>query len=366
MNSDSSRRPTRLSLVIPTYCRPDFLKRLLGYFSSERADFSIYVIDSSPASKQEEIRKVVEAASDTLQVQWFHSSSHFPAGVEPLVHEKVEWGLSMVQTPYVAMCADDDFLVPSSLTKCVDFLDQDLSFSCARGKIYEFLVERATAKVEFRPVPTLPSIESNDTRERLWSAAREYQQTFYAVFRTPMLLDIERRLPLRLQRTPSWVDELAFTTLSAVFGKVARLDLPYEFRELHAENYGRKVPRWPEMLIDPEQRPFIDDYLTTLADALKDTCPNLQPGEAEKTSKESLIAFSKFYFDIRHRDNHCSSANVAGHQSQAPRKGLWERGLRKLTTLRSLAVSRSSHLRTQQLPEAQSVLQAISRQHIGP
>ena len=39
----------------------------------------------------------------------------------------------MVSTPYAAFVADDDFLVPSALEQCADFLDVNQDYSAAHG-----------------------------------------------------------------------------------------------------------------------------------------------------------------------------------------------------------------------------------------
>ena len=49
------------------------------------------------------------------------------------IAKKISRGLQNVQTPYAALCADDDFLIPQSLTTCCDFLDRNQDYNSAHG-----------------------------------------------------------------------------------------------------------------------------------------------------------------------------------------------------------------------------------------
>ena len=49
------------------------------------------------------------------------------------VTSKIFEGASLIQTDYSVLCADDDFIIPSSLNKCINFLKNNKSYSSAHG-----------------------------------------------------------------------------------------------------------------------------------------------------------------------------------------------------------------------------------------
>jgi hypothetical protein len=220
-----------------------------------------------------------------------------------MVHDKVLWALENIATPYVAMCADDDFLIPSTVELCSMFLSENKDYCCARGRIFDFVTDKSKY---FKLLPALQyrSIESDHASERAWLAARYYQQTFYGLFRIGTLKTVQQAMTERLVKSPTWVDELAMSTFTAALGKIKRFDEPYEYRELHDENFGHRVAKWPEMTFEEDLRPFILDYITCLKDILLKSDPQLSAEEAKRFSISTLVAFSKWYYDIRYRDSH--------------------------------------------------------------
>jgi glycosyltransferase domain-containing protein len=297
---------TDSTVVIPTHNRHRYLKRLINFYANQKTKIFVFVVDSSDddnAIKNRLFFESLKKDNPNFKCEYNHTSQHFKPEIKPMVHDKVLWALDRVTTRYVAMCADDDFIIPAAIEKCSTFLSSNPDYGCARGRIYDFVTDK---KRQFKLLPALhyDSIESNNACERAWLAARYYQQTFYGLFRIDVLKKVQASMSERFIKQPSWADELAMSTYTAAMGKIKRINDPYEYRELHDENFGHKVARWPEMTFEDTHRSFISDYTTSLTSLLLSSDPKLSLEDAKRTSVSSLIAFSKWYYDVRYRDSH--------------------------------------------------------------
>lgn len=105
----------RYSLIIPTHERPDYLRRALAYFRDFAAE--VLVCDSSAAPYCGEL---------PAEVRYFHlPGMRFP--------DKMLQGLEAATAPYVAVCADDDFLVQGAVEKGVSLLQESPQLQAVIG-----------------------------------------------------------------------------------------------------------------------------------------------------------------------------------------------------------------------------------------
>lgn len=350
--------PGKVSLIVPTHNRPHFMRRLLTYFQESEANLSIIVIDSSEPLKAAQNQNLtsIEGRSGKLQIEYHHTNERFSPESPPIVHEKVQWALEIVSTPYVALCADDDFIVPSALEKFTKFLDQNPGFCCAKGRIYDFMAPKSG---DFRLLPALhwQPVEADDPCERVWLASRYYQQSFYGLFRLESLKEIQASMPKRFLRHPGWLDELAFSTFAAGMGKIMRFDCPHEYRELHDSNFGHIVSRWPEITFEDELRPFVTDYRQALRDLLLRHHSHLEEATADKAAHSSLVAFSKWYYDTRYRDSH----NRPSGSGTLERRDFLQRVLDKLNALRHRFKTELHRRRAMRFRETQKIIAAVAQ-----
>jgi len=109
-----------LTLIIPTYNRSKNLNRLLKFYSD--TNVKIIVLDAS-------VNPEFYLNSD--QVNYKHSP-------ESELHLRLLYASKIVSTDYVAICADDDFLFPQGLEKCIEFLEINKDYACAQGAYIRF------------------------------------------------------------------------------------------------------------------------------------------------------------------------------------------------------------------------------------
>jgi glycosyltransferase domain-containing protein len=107
-----------VTVIIPVYQRQSTLHRLLNYYRD--LDCTILVADSSE-----------KIFSDWELYKDFTTYLHNPYW---RLHKKIAEVTDMVKTPYVQLCADDDFILKSSIRTCSDFLNKhDGKYIAAHG-----------------------------------------------------------------------------------------------------------------------------------------------------------------------------------------------------------------------------------------
>jgi glycosyltransferase domain-containing protein len=114
------------TIVIPTYNRPRHLRRLLRFLEALGNPYRVLVLDgSAPDNAARNARLADEHAQLTLR--------QYPSEL----HQGLRYadGLQHVATPYVAICGDDDFIVPSAVRRCVEFMDDHREYSAVIGRV---------------------------------------------------------------------------------------------------------------------------------------------------------------------------------------------------------------------------------------
>lgn len=159
------------TVVIPEHKRPDHLKRLLDYFMG--SGINIIVTDSSDVAF-----KYLDEFRDHITYR------HYPATG---LAEKLHHILPLIQTPYVFMCANDDFIVPASVFRIIDFLETHADYNSGQGIFTDFSVSGNTISTALRYTNTTNvDLGANSPAERLFALQQNYFQYYYCVFRTEM------------------------------------------------------------------------------------------------------------------------------------------------------------------------------------
>lgn len=113
----------RLTVVIPTYQRPEKARRALEYWVGK--GFRILMLDGSDTPLD-----LPEAMRDHPDLVYLHR----PEGLSArLMH-----AAAMVDTDYSCLCGDDEFLLPSALRESIDFLDRNPGYAACGGQTLGF------------------------------------------------------------------------------------------------------------------------------------------------------------------------------------------------------------------------------------
>jgi glycosyltransferase domain-containing protein len=218
----------QLTCVIPTHNRPAFLRRLLGFIEQTGQQYAIRICDSSDSVRRAENEQAIKEFSGNCRITYEHLS----VGVFPKCRKTME----KITTPYTVFCADDDFLMPDAVLRCVDFLEKSASYSCAQGA----MVSLATAKQNKCYLLTNYSLESPSPIRRFKQFATNWYSTFYSVCRTPILTQVYQVVDSSSDYDRARIfPEILHSQMTVIPGRVKYLPGFYNLREEHELNDSR-------------------------------------------------------------------------------------------------------------------------------
>jgi glycosyltransferase domain-containing protein len=225
-----SAEPFAVTLLIPTMDRPEFVARLLRYYASVRFSGRISIGDSSGSEGIRSARAAVETFRNVLDVEY----AEYPGlGLADCWKQMID----RLTTPYAAYLADDDFLVPESIDRCVRFLAEHPDYVAAHGAGLGVTLDTngLFGKVVVCDYYEQTVSEGTNASERLRQHLERYTVTLFAVHRAEtwraMFKDVHRIKDM------SFGAELLPCCLSVVYGKVKEIDGLYCVRQSHGRRY---------------------------------------------------------------------------------------------------------------------------------
>ncbi|HEY9688060.1 MAG TPA: TIGR00180 family glycosyltransferase [Coleofasciculaceae cyanobacterium] len=216
-----------ITILIPTYDRPDYIARNLNYLSQcfPLPALRVLILDSSP-NLSEEVARI----ASRFPVEYYRFAP------TTLFAEKLLAGFRLVTTPLVAILADDDLLVPEGLYTSIDFLLTHPDYSIASGA-YASLAIHEQSNLKCKPTYTqMRSLEGENPLTRLLNFYTHYGPLYYAVHRTSLMQKIyEEATQYSLQANPDHFqchEELMIDSLQVILGKYKKLPVYYYIREV--------------------------------------------------------------------------------------------------------------------------------------
>jgi glycosyltransferase domain-containing protein len=272
--------PAALTMIIPTYRRPQLLRRLLGYLNGVACPFKVLIADSNEAAMYATTRAIVAAFPKLdLEVRTFDPSTELST--------KLSAASDAVMTPYGVICADDDIIVPSAAKACVDFLERHRDFSSAIG---HFLVaippDGAEGAIEAQQMtlryPRLRSVDFPDPLDRVrFAFGRTGHGLHYAVFRREPLQRIYRSIR---DRPFTLALEHTLVGLNAAAARNHLVDRFYGFKQgrasSSAEKHRKELPRRGtpiSMLLSPHFPSEIEHFIASLGAILAHEGHEVEP-----------------------------------------------------------------------------------------
>ena len=211
-----------ITLVIPTHNRQKYLSRILDYYSD--APFKIIVADSSN-----------DSYSGTLAA----NVSYHKFNVKTLT-EKLALSLQLVKTPYVFMCADDDFIILEGVKRCLSFLKENPSYYSVQGNIICYLKETIIGnKVDYRTLYNHSldyRVNDENPFDRLASFFKTYRTNFYGVHQTINLVQAFDGVDKKF--TSIYLNEYLTNIIPLIKGNFAELPFLFQVREYSTTSDG--------------------------------------------------------------------------------------------------------------------------------
>ena len=224
-----------ISIIIPTWNRPRYLKRCLTHLNNNfpLSTIRVLILDGSvdhDAALNKEVCK-------DFPVEYYFFGSLIDSRYRFLT------GVERTTSEYICFLADDDILNPEGFFASIDFLRKNPSYVAAHGRYQgaEYPNDDPFAEgVQPTITPMYEestSIESDNQLERLLTFFGNYRPTYYAVHRRAPLLTGFRDMVPNTDIVESPFSELIPTGIAVMFGKVKLLPELFLIREARGGNY---------------------------------------------------------------------------------------------------------------------------------
>jgi glycosyltransferase domain-containing protein len=220
-----------ITLLIPTKNRTIFLKRVLTYYKKVNFKGTLAIGDSSTGDFLIDNKKIYASMKDFINITY----QIFPdKNLCQTSHEL----LKTVKTNFVAEVHDDNFIVPNSIKKCIEFLNHNSDYSAARGlgislktkndEPYGKLIKCVKKKQ--------PSSELDSASSRLMSLYGDYSDIHYAIHRTEIYREVLKNSHIKDNN----FFHIMTTANTFILGKVKELDILHVIRHIQSPQ-GRRV-----------------------------------------------------------------------------------------------------------------------------
>jgi glycosyltransferase domain-containing protein len=216
--------PNALTVVIPTRNRPRYLARALGYYRETACPYPIVVCDSSTADLKPDVATAVRGGGQNVDLM------NLDYGLP--INDKLVRTVEAVRSKYMVFAADDDFIVPDTIGRCVTFLDSHDDYTVAHGRAFTFKVAGSNVTgpiTSVRPYRQVASVLPTP-RARLVAHFHDWSTSFYSVQRTQNVREILQSFGA-LQNDIT-ACEVYFYATNVIRGKAAALDCNYMYRQV--------------------------------------------------------------------------------------------------------------------------------------
>jgi len=276
-------RKSLLTLVIPTYERPDHLFRKLYHLSSSGWDTLVQIYDSSTPEIAAANQKTVERFSQSVNIEY----TLLPQTTG--YSQKIFLAVSSVSTPYVVVHSDDDFINPKAAAKCVEFLEANQEYASATGLTLKIVGPEA------RPVlkQDITVVSMNDVRgedDPLVRGQRARDSiddkiAWYNVWRTKTFIEVLE--PITKNPYKIYTEHM-LRFLAGFRGRTKVLDELYEVRTLEAKKTDRREHSLPgfeqaigDALLDENFREDLGRFVDTCVSFIRSERPSVDEGQAK-------------------------------------------------------------------------------------
>jgi glycosyltransferase domain-containing protein len=202
MTVASATHPMRgdlLTILLPTKGRHLHTLRFLWHANEIKLPYRILVADGEVHPR---IAELLEdpATFSSLSIDYVRYPKDVTFGH---FFRKIADAAQRINTAYVKMVDNDDFLVPTGLSKCLQFLEGNLDYVCCGGGLAGFAIDDMSGtalpqvlgrvnRYAYRYTKNYTSrdLAAVSLKERVLDAYRNYKTTYYDVFRTDALQTI--------------------------------------------------------------------------------------------------------------------------------------------------------------------------------
>jgi glycosyltransferase domain-containing protein len=288
-----------LTILIPTFNRPDDLARTVGFLARNSSTLPIVIADGS----NQKNATLTPFYHEHPNITYFHYPEMPMEGSWNNYNRRINSALELVRTPYAVFCADDDLLIYDAAIQSAQFLDAHPDYIACHGHYLLFEYSDGSIRISNSEYEG-PSIDADSIGGRLIQLFSRYEAPFYAVFRTEILRLLMHRCS---EPSPPLWPEIYHASAAVIAGKIRRNDMIYSLRNAgnpphyHSDSSVRSFAEWATVDLDS----FLDHYRTFRKSAVEWARSDVDSQTLGKTLDLAFMLYVGSEFNPYHWIDQC-------------------------------------------------------------
>ncbi len=292
----------RFTIIIPTFNRPEYLRRLLEYYSRDGSDinFKIVIVDSSSEKNKSTNKGTIHYFSN-LDILYFDI---FSENIHPYI--KQLFALGHVDTEYCVVCPDDDFILINAINQAVDFFEKNPDYTCVHGRYIRFYLKGTNNYRFYWHFTYNPeSIVDSNPQTRINAYLACASNVLFATYKTKFLKMIMEESETYVTQD-SFFGELLQSIIPFIYGKMKTLDILYSPKDALSTPRNKNLTHF-SFLNDYKKNGTFNQKYTSFLDCLSKHL-SICSGKNLEESKKCLNVILMDYFET---DQDILSLNLA-------------------------------------------------------
>lgn len=247
-----------ISIFIPTKDRHNYIRRTIKYYMDQNFLGQIIILDGS---------------SDIFFVKnksFFNKCKklnicHIKTNQLPLI--AIKENLNYIENDFCSFMGDDDYLIPSGISKSINFLKTNLNYHSAHG--LGIIISKPIKNIGHYPGPELLDQNAYDRYKYHFN---NYATPFFSVTRREIFTKIFNSTDinddLKFCKDRLILDEYLFSAFYAVYGNIKRLSFLHVVREHHKKRYEEKI-NWEKKFTNKDTINSIEYFSKIIFEKIK-------------------------------------------------------------------------------------------------
>jgi glycosyltransferase domain-containing protein len=291
-----------ITFILTIKGREDFTKRWYTFANNRKLPFKILIGDGDPASK---INEFLESLKDDnhLDYKYYQFNDKTPQDF----FKKIVTLLEKVETPYVMLCDNDDYIVEKNVLKCINFLEKNPDYVSCGGTMLGFNCLKRKEKnviLNEKIIYSIPQVSQEAPLERVVAYTNNYSfPCWYNVFRTDKLYK-SFKLFVNTGICDFLLMEYFVAMSTTIFGKHAfKAEFTHYIRQTNSSQVNKTIPSFVNRIVNANLGGEIKSVLDTLSDQLV----SLDKTETSENVKNSI---AKAYISYMEKDKSSHKGKV--------------------------------------------------------
>lgn len=208
------------TLVVTTYNRPEYVRRLLAYLKARGLAARLLLVDAS--------EEPVQRVNRGLLLSLFPEATFVSLPTTTSLVDTYKMAIHSVETEFLAYCPDDDFIDPDFISEAARFLRENDDYVLCAGR---FCIASRDESTTFFGIQSNESVAQDDPLDRFLHLVANYWPTLRSVQRTTIAIDAATSLDAYMHH--SVLGEALHGSVYALSGKIEVLDVVSQVQVEH-------------------------------------------------------------------------------------------------------------------------------------